>query len=184
MTEFMITLRVFAFHGSSIVFEDIGRLSDMEKLNTHLVELDFGKHKGQLLTRVPISYLKWFIANKEDSRGDTEKWNRWKELFKAELSRRGVEEHDGVEVTVHAADRFFERVEKLGKKCYTRFVREAKRALNRGIVSSEEKGVLIMEYEGFKWVFATDTEPPTLKTIKWKGRSSFENRMKFDVKKD
>lgn len=57
--------------------------------------LDFGKHKGERWTRVPISYLKWLIN------ADTQYVDKAKE----ELERRGsVIEYD-LEISGHAIDR-------------------------------------------------------------------------------
>lgn len=32
-----------------------------DQISTHGIRLEFGRHKGKLLTRVPVSYLRWMI---------------------------------------------------------------------------------------------------------------------------
>ena len=37
-------------------------------INTHNIKLDFGRHNGVLLTRIPLSYVKWMINELDKSR--------------------------------------------------------------------------------------------------------------------
>lgn len=69
-------------------------MSETTELNTHGVRLDFGKHSGELITRVPVSYLKWMVRNGTKS----------SDLAAAELERRGTQTPE-VEVSGHAIDR-------------------------------------------------------------------------------
>lgn len=69
-------------------------------MNTHGLAVDFGKHKGELWTRIPISYLKW-VANECD--GDR------RAIAVAEMSRRGVTIDSAVEISGHAIDRASQR---------------------------------------------------------------------------
>jgi len=62
-------------------------------MNTHGMKVDFGKHTGELYTRVPVSYLKWMVQCNH-SRG---------EIAQAELDRRGTVTPD-VDVSGHAID--------------------------------------------------------------------------------
>ncbi len=55
----------------------------MPELDTHHKVLDFGRHAGELWTRVPISYLKWLANELQDS-------NPNKAMALAELERRGA----------------------------------------------------------------------------------------------
>lgn len=68
-------------------------------INTHNLRIEFGKHKGELWTRVPVSYLKWLV-NSPPFRGDTHSI----EIGKAELERRGTFTPT-VEISGHAIDR-------------------------------------------------------------------------------
>ena len=74
------------------------------QLRTHNIVVDFGKHQGTLLTRVPVSYLKW-MANEV-------KKGQWKELAKAELERRGSTLPE-IELSRHAIDRASLRVREI-----------------------------------------------------------------------
>lgn len=63
-------------------------------INTHNVICEFGKHKGELYTRLPVNYLKWMMNN------DT----RDADIAKAELERRGTVTPD-MDISGHAIDR-------------------------------------------------------------------------------
>ena len=66
-----------------------------ESINTHGMICDFGRHKGERYTRIPVSYLKW-LANTPEHKAH--------EIAKAELARRGTVTPD-LEVSGHAIDR-------------------------------------------------------------------------------
>lgn len=63
-------------------------------MNTHGVTVNFGRHKGQLLTRVPVSYLKWMVGCRHSQAT----------LAQAELDRRGTVTPD-CDISGHAIDR-------------------------------------------------------------------------------
>lgn len=75
----------------------------MAEINTHNVRMEFGKHRGELLTRVPLSYVKW-LAN--------ERGHAMQPLAAAELRRRGST-IPTVELSAHAIDRASLRVRKI-----------------------------------------------------------------------
>lgn len=62
--------------------------------NTHHLTIEHGKHKGELYTRIPASYLRWMVN--EGAKG----WH----FAQAELDRRGTKLPD-IEVSRHAIDR-------------------------------------------------------------------------------
>jgi uncharacterized protein (DUF3820 family) len=62
-------------------------------INTHGLVCDFGKHSGELYTRLPVSYLKWMVQIGH-SRAD---------IAEAELARRGTVTPE-VDVSGHAID--------------------------------------------------------------------------------
>jgi hypothetical protein len=68
-------------------------------MNTHNLRIDFGKHKGELWTRVPVSYLKWLSNQPERNAADISH-----DLARAELKRRGTVTPT-LEVSGHAIDR-------------------------------------------------------------------------------
>lgn len=75
-------------------------------MNTHNAHVRFGKFDGQLLTRVPVSYLRWAVSSLcsgpvELSTGQHAPMH---EAAKAEMVRRG-ERLQGIDVSHHAIDR-------------------------------------------------------------------------------
>lgn len=75
-------------------------------VDTHGERIDFGKHKGELFTRLPVSYLRW-LAN-EPELGP----KREGQLAEAELLRRGTHT-PVVEISGHAIDRASLRCRKI-----------------------------------------------------------------------
>jgi len=126
-------------------------------LNTHGVELSFGKHKGKLLTRVPVGYLR-FMVNEGTPQAD---------LAKAEMERRG-DTMPTIELSGHALDNASLRVRKIWHETkvnndeglYTWLMRVTNEAIERG----EKDGDKIL-YLGMKFVVVQGEEFPTLKTI-------------------
>lgn len=68
--------------------------------NTHGERIDFGKHKGELYTRVPVSYLRWMVNSMKDEQR--------KKLAHSEIVRRGSKLPE-VEISGHAIDRASQR---------------------------------------------------------------------------
>ena len=65
----------------------------MSTIDTHGVRMEFGKHKGELITRVPLQYIRW-LCNTPTMQSD---------LARAELARRGGKMPE-VEISGHALD--------------------------------------------------------------------------------
>ncbi len=63
-------------------------------INTHNLIVEFGKHKGTLWTRLPVSYLKWLANQAGPNAG----------IAKAELERRGTVTPE-LDISGHAIDR-------------------------------------------------------------------------------
>lgn len=74
-------------------------------MNTHDAIMPFGKYEGQRVTRVPVGYLKWAVANEAGSIVET-KDGRFPfcEVARAEITRRG-ERLENIDVSLHAIDR-------------------------------------------------------------------------------
>jgi hypothetical protein len=64
-------------------------------IDTHNLIVEFGKHKGERWTRVPISYLKWLVNV----------GSQYAEIAQAELDRRGTRLTHDINLTGHAIDR-------------------------------------------------------------------------------
>jgi len=71
------------------------------EINTHNLEVNFGKYKGELWTRIPLSYLRWCVNEGAQA-----------EIAKAELVRRGSSQLPTVEISNHAMDRATLRLRK------------------------------------------------------------------------
>lgn len=66
----------------------------MSDLNTHGYKMTVGKHSGELITRVPVGYLRWMVnINHSEA-----------EYARAELARRGTVVPE-IEISGHAIDR-------------------------------------------------------------------------------
>lgn len=130
------------------------------------VKLSFGRHEGELITRVPVSYLKWMV------REDTSQAKQAEE----ELKRRGTETPD-LEVSGHAIDRFSQRhlklwlqhqkdeVSPVGLWTFIhRLAREAVRCAGRR-KPGEPKDDLTVNHRGVRWVFALGGAWPVVKTV-------------------
>ena len=129
----------------------------MTDINTHGMTIDFGKHKGELFTRLPVSYLRFMINNK------TQMW----EIAKAEFDRRG-DTMPKVELSGHAIDNASLRVRKIwhetrGKDegLYSWLQRITLEALGHG--SRDHSGKFY--YKGMKLAIMEGEEFPVLKTI-------------------
>ena len=127
-------------------------------MNTHGLEIDFGKHKGCLWTRVPVDYLLWLV----NQPGETENKN----IAQAELNRRGTKP-PSMDISGHAIDRasmqlwkdYFRERQK-GEGLYRWLQRKAEHALEHG----ERKGEKIID-GNIKFVFDDGVVYPTLKTV-------------------
>jgi hypothetical protein len=128
-----------------------------EAINTHGVTMEFGKHRGELMTRVPASYLKWMV-NTGAQQSD---------LARAEIERRG-HKLPTVELSGHAIDNASLRVRKIwhetkrdNEGLYTWLERITVEALAQG--ERLESGKI--KYLGMKLVVEEGEEFPVLKTI-------------------
>src|SRR5687767_888424 len=119
--------------------------------NTHNLKLEFGKHKGERWTRIPVSYLKWLANN-----GDKE----YATLAKAELDRRGTTTPDAVEISGHALDRASQITDDWKEVgVWTWLVKLAEDALEISY------GLTEIHFKGFKLCFFYGAYYPVLKTI-------------------
>ena len=129
----------------------------MTDLNTHGVKVEFGKHRGELLTRVPAGYLR-FMVNQNTPQAD---------LARAEVERRGHKLPE-VELSGHAIDNASLRVRKIWHE--TRGKDEGLYSwLSRMTLEALEKGERLeggkIKYLGMKLVIEQGEEFPVLKTV-------------------
>ncbi len=71
-------------------------------MNTQGIRIGYGKHKGQLFTRLPVSYLRWMINENAPMAN----------VAQAEFERRG-DTMPKVELSGHAIDNASLRVRKI-----------------------------------------------------------------------
>jgi uncharacterized protein (DUF3820 family) len=129
----------------------------MTEINTHGLTIDFGKHKGELFTRLPRSYIRWMI---------NEKCPNW-EIAKAEFERRG-DTMPKVELSGHAIDNASLRVISIWQtrmSLHEGFYSWLQRMTLEAIEHGEPMGDQIHWYKGMKFCIAEGEEFPTLKTI-------------------
>lgn len=125
-------------------------------MNTHGLRIEFGKHKGELFTRIPVSYLRWMINDKTPQ----------SEIARAEFERRG-DTMPKVELSGHAIDNASLRVRKIWHE--TRLENEGLYSwLQRMTLEAIKQGATIgdrIHYKGMKFCIADGEEFPVLKTI-------------------
>lgn len=126
-------------------------------MNTHGLTIDFGKHKGELFTRLPVSYLRWMI---------NERTTQW-EIAQAEFERRG-DTMPRVELSGHAIDNASLRVRKIWHETrnkdeglYSWLQRMTLEALEHGTKLPGGK----IAYQGVRLVIHEGEEFPCLKTV-------------------
>ena len=129
----------------------------MSDIDPHGQTIDYGKHRGELFTRLPVSYLRWMI---------NEKAPQW-EIAKAEFERRG-DTMPKVELSGHAIDRASLRVRKIWHE--TRGEDEGlyswlQRMTLEAIAHGERLECGKIKYQGMKLAIGEGAEFPTLKTV-------------------
>lgn len=128
----------------------------MNAPNTHGYRMANGKHRGELITRVPVSYLKWMVRERHSEAA----------YAAAELDRRGTVTPD-IEISGHAIDSASLRCRKIwhetrneGEGLHAWLCRMAATALESG----EAHGDKIL-FNGMLFAFERDGEWPLLKTV-------------------
>jgi hypothetical protein len=129
----------------------------MTQLDTQGVILSFGKHKGQLLTRVPISYIRWMATNDVPQ----------SDYARAEFERRG-DTMPKVEISGHAIDRASLRVLQTWRA--TRNEDEGLYSwLQRMVLEALKSGHRLdggkIKYRKIKWVIEEGEVLPVLKSV-------------------
>lgn len=79
-------------------------------IDTHKARVQFGKHAGEFVTRLPVGYLRWGVTASVDKPVQLQDGTEvpFHEVAQAEIERRG-ERMDGIEVSGHAVDRASQR---------------------------------------------------------------------------
>lgn len=127
------------------------------KINTHGVICDFGRHKGEPYTRIPVQYLKWMVGSNH-SKAD---------IAEAELERRGTTIPD-LDISGHAIDSASLRCRKIWHETsreeeglHSWLCRVAREALDNDVKNSRGRYVHL----GIQFAFEMDGRWPVLKTV-------------------
>jgi len=127
-----------------------------ETPNTHGYRMLTGRHKGERITRVPVSYLKWMV-NSDHSEAI---------YAEAELARRGTVTPE-LDLSGHAIDRasqtclkVWKRTRHEGEGLHAWLLRMCAEALKQGHPRNGKTA-----YQGMFFVFATDGVWPVLQSI-------------------
>lgn len=126
-------------------------------MNTHGVRINYGRHNGELFTRLPVSYLRWMVNEK----------SRMHDVARAELERRGSNLPE-VELSGHAIDNASLRVRKIWHE--TKHGNEGLHTwLQRITLEARKYGERLdngkISYMGMKLVITEGEEYPVLVTI-------------------
>ena len=131
----------------------------MTGINTHNTRINFGRHNGELYTRLPVSYLKWMV-NVSSQQADA---------AAAELKRRGTVTPE-LDVSGHAIDKASLRCRKTWHETrekdegiYSWLNRMAGEALSFGVHDDSNPGRY--RYRDMVFVFETELSWPILKTV-------------------
>lgn len=129
----------------------------MAEIDTHNLRIDFGKHRGELWTRLPVSYLKW-IVNVSARNAD---------IAEAELKRRGTHTPD-LDVSGHAIDRaslacaeIWRETRAEDEGLHAWLCRVAQEALDKGVVDHKDRHLHL----GIAFAFDMEVAWPVLKTV-------------------
>lgn len=127
-----------------------------DRINTHDMIMTNGRHKGERVTRVPVSYLKWMVNA----------GHGMAEVAQAELDRRGTVTPD-CEISGHALDRAslscrktWNQTANEGEGLHAWLVRMTMEAL----AAKRMKGDKFL-HNGMELVIENDGVWPVLKTI-------------------
>lgn len=126
------------------------------EISTHNLVVDFGRHKGELWTRLPVSYVKW-LANDGGKHAA---------IARAELKRRGTVTPD-MDISGHAVDRASQFC--MGKWYETRHGNEGLHAwlvrMATEARARDRKRGDKYYHAGMKFVFAEGELFPVLQTV-------------------
>lgn len=125
--------------------------------NPHHKRITFGSHRGELFTRLPVSYLKFMVCNR------TQQW----EIAQAELDRRGTATPN-LDISGHAVDRaslnclsIWRRTRRQGEGLHTWLVRMSNEAIAQCHIDRAGR----YKHEGMLFVFESSGAWPILKTV-------------------
>ena len=123
--------------------------------------MDFGRHVGHPITRVPVSYLKWMVNDKHPKAA----------LAQAELDRRGTTTPE-IDISGHAIDRASLRIRKEWHQdakpeegLHSWLARRGIEAYEKAKLAGEVGATGRQAHAGVVWVFEMDTVWPVLMSV-------------------
>lgn len=129
-----------------------------EEIDTSNLKIKFGRHKGELWTRLPLGYLKYLINTN----------SRAKEIAYAELKRRGTVLDIDIDVSGHSMDRAsihclneWRKSKERNEGLYSWLARMAKEAIRNGKRITPTK----IQYMDMIFCFTYGYLNPVLKTV-------------------
>jgi hypothetical protein len=128
------------------------------EINTHNLVCDFGRHKGELWTRIPVSYLRWLVNQPN--------CNEHTDIAAAELKRRGTV-MPTIEISGHAIDSASLRC----RKIWHLTAKDEHEGLHAWLCRmalcalTPDPTAETVVFAGIKWVFVHGEVYPTLKTV-------------------
>lgn len=148
----------------------------MDGVDPSGMRIPFGKYVGELVTRLPYSYLRWACNSLVSHKIDGIPFHL---IADAEIKRRGDRRGD-VELSGHAIDRASLRLTQewlvSSEGLYTWLERRAAEVYKNGtehqdgyLVVVQNKDRKQIMHGGNKWVFKVDTLVPVLLTVMRKG---------------
>lgn len=132
-----------------------------KKINTKGLVCNFGRHFGQLYTRIPVSYLKWMV-NVEHPNAN---------IAGAELERRGTITPT-IDISGHAVNRaslkcldIWKSDMERGEGLHSWLIRVSEEAFSH--FDEEDGGTASVKitYKGMKFIFSIEGRWPILKTV-------------------
>lgn len=129
----------------------------MPEIDTHHWKMPNGRHKGELITRMPISYLKWMVNER----------HQYADYAAAELKRRGTVTGE-LDISGHALDQaslrllgFWQKTKDIDEGLHAWLLKRAAIALAEG--ERRDKGKIV--HDTIQFVFELDGVWPVLKTV-------------------
>jgi len=147
-------------------------------IDTHNATVTFGKYEGALLTRVPVSYLRWAVSMRVQKPVCLHDLSEvtMQDACKAELQRRG-ERIETMDVSPHTIDRVSQKFLRSWKKhrmknegLFTWCQRMGELALEYAMHDGKnfkiENGVISCKWCALIWVLRVNLAVPCILTVK------------------
>lgn len=155
-------------------------VSTPKHIDTAGARVPFGKHRGELVTRVPFQYLRWAVNNLVHHQitlrdGNTVPFHM---AASAEIERRG-DRASGIEISGHAIDRaslralqYWVETARPDEGLYSWLERRAIEVYENAqqhkegyVIKEHNKDRMRVAHDGIDWMFQVDLLLPVLLTL-------------------